>query len=57
MFQSDMKERNAREIEIKDVPSAEHFGDFLRALSPQQYYLPNRKLLNLINRIFVFEIF
>ena len=42
MFQSDMKERNAREIEIKDVASAEHFGDFLVALLPEKQILPNR---------------
>lgn len=44
MFQSGMKESNASEIEIKDVPSAEHFGDFLRALLPLRKILPNRKL-------------
>ena len=46
MFQSDMKERNAREIEIKDVQNSAHFGDFLRALLPQSNILPNRKLIS-----------
>lgn len=40
MFQLDMKEHNTREVEIKDVASAEHFGDFLRAL-PRNSIRPN----------------
>lgn len=41
MFQSDMVERRNNKIEIKDVPSAEHFGDFLAALSATKYRHPN----------------
>ena len=40
MFQIDMKEKYANEVEIKDV-KAEHFEDFLAAISPQRIH-PNR---------------
>ena len=40
MFQIDMKEKYAEEVEIKDV-KAEHFEDFLAAISPQRVH-PNR---------------
>ena len=43
MFRSEFKERNAREVEIKDVPSPEAFGEFLRALLPLNFALPNRR--------------
>ena len=42
MFQADMIERTSEEIEIKDVASAEHFADFLAALSPAEPRHPNR---------------
>ena len=48
MFQSNMKEQNASEVEIKEVDSAELFEDFLRALLPQSNFFPNR-IKNLIN--------
>ena len=48
MFESDMKERREDEIEIKDVESFEHFADFLRALSPNERCLPNRKILAIL---------
>ena len=40
MFQIDMKEKYAEEVEIKDV-KPEHFEDFLAAISPQRVH-PNR---------------
>ena len=40
MFQTEMKEKNAKEVEIKDV-KPEHFDDFLAAISPQRIH-PNR---------------
>ena len=53
MFQLDMKERNASEVEIKDVASAEHFGDFLLAFLPEQTSLPNRTFFdNKLNKSF-----
>ena len=42
LFQLDKEKRNAPEIEIDDVVSAEHFGDFLLAFLPEQCSLPNR---------------
>ena len=42
MFQNDMIERTSKEIEIKDVASADHFADFLAALSPAEPRHPNR---------------
>lgn len=41
MFQTDMIERDSKEIEIKDVSSTEHFADFLAALSPAEPRHPN----------------
>ena len=49
MFQTNIKERDSSEIEIKEVASAEHFADFLRLL-PQNSLLPNRKLIMLIQQ-------
>ena len=40
MFQIEMKEKDAEEVEIKDV-TPEHFDDFLAAISPQRIH-PNR---------------
>ena len=40
MFQIDMVEKHAKEVEIRDV-KAEHFEDFLAAISPQRIQ-PNR---------------
>ena len=39
-----VKEKCVEEIEIKDVVSSEHFAEFLRALSPTERCLPNRKI-------------
>ena len=42
MFQNDMAEKTAKEVEIKGVSTAEHFSDFLAAISPDRVN-PNRK--------------
>ena len=42
MFESDMKESREEEVEIKNVASSDHFAEFLRALSPNEHFLPNR---------------
>ena len=46
MFQIDMVEKHAKEVEIKDV-KGEHFEDFLAAISPQRIQ-PNR-LFQILN--------
>lgn len=43
MFHTDMKERDAAEIEIKGIESDEDFADFLDAISPHQIR-PNRNV-------------
>ena len=48
MFQIEMKEKDAEEVEINDV-TPEHFDDFLAAISPQRIH-PNR--LSLLSYIF-----
>ena len=45
MFQVDMKERDAIDIEICDVISANYFEDFLAMISPDRHLLINRTLL------------
>ena len=52
MFESDMKEKCEDEIEIKDVESSEHFAEFLRALSPTEQFLPNRKIYSSFSKFF-----
>ena len=57
MFESDMKEKCEDEIEIKDVESSEHFAEFLRALSPSEQFLPNRKIYSSFNKLFRYNFF
>ena len=45
MFQVDMKERDAIDIEICDVTSANYFEDFLAMISPDRHLLINRRFL------------
>ena len=52
MFESDMKEKCEAEVEIKDVESSEHFAEFLRALSPTEQFLPNRKIYSSFSKFF-----
>ena len=42
MFRSEMKERYADEVELKEIDSADYFADFLAIFSPSpQRALPN----------------